>query len=68
MRSNDHVLFKESKQAVELEKRLSGLSTHFFSFKNFSALNFSKIYGLHEQYLNKLLLKYEQKLVTDFYK
>jgi len=35
--------------------------------KKFSTSNLSKIYGLHEQFLNKMLLKYNQKAIKDFY-
>ncbi len=37
------------------------------SKKQFNVRNFSKLYGLHEQFLNKLLLKYKQGKIADFY-
>lgn len=37
------------------------------SKKPFSASNIVKLYGLHEQFLNKLVLKYERKSIKDFY-
>jgi len=37
------------------------------SKKKFNVGNFSRLYGLHEQFLNKLLLKYKQGIITDLY-
>lgn len=37
------------------------------SRKKFSESNFIKLYGFHEQYLNRLLTKYSQNKIKDFY-
>ena len=43
------------------------LHSNRFFFKKFTASNFAKLYGFHEQYLNRLYLKYSQKSIKDFY-
>ncbi len=37
------------------------------SKKKFNVVNITKLYGLNEQFLNKLLLKYESKQINDFF-
>lgn len=52
---------------IHLDKHNIVQTITCLSKKTFSASNLCKLYGLHEQYLNKLVLKYENKKITDFY-
>lgn len=52
---------------IHLNKHKCVQSITCFSKKKFNASNIIKLYGLHEQFLNKLLLKYSQNAIKDFY-
>lgn len=52
---------------IHLNKHKCVQTVTCLSKKKFNAINLSKLYGLNEQFLNKLLLKYDNKQIKDFF-
>ena len=68
MCTNHNVFVEKSNQFYRFKFRKSQFILKKIStFKKFTASNFAKLYGFHEQYLNRLHLKYTQNAIKDFY-
>ena len=52
---------------IHLGKHKNVQSITCLSKKKFNVSNLIRLYGFNEQFLNKLLLKYNQKAIKDFY-